>query len=67
MIDVELYRGRRLRLAQRMQRGVAVIATAPEQLRNGDAHYPYRFDSYFYYLTGFPEPEADCLRPVHVG
>ena len=61
MIDVELYRGRRLRLAQRMQRGVAVIATAPEQLRNGDAHYPYRFDSYFYYLTGFPEPEAVVL------
>ena len=58
MIDVELYRGRRLRLAQRMQHGVAVIATASEQLRNGDAHYPYRFDSYFYYLTGFPEPEA---------
>jgi len=44
-----------------MQRGVAVIATAPEQLRNGDAHYPYRFDSYFYYLTGFPEPEAVLL------
>src|SRR5215831_911113 len=41
-----------------MQRGVAVIATAPQQLRNGDEHYPYRFDSYFYYLTGFPEPEA---------
>jgi len=61
VIDVELYRGRRLRLAQRMQRGVAVIATAPEQLRNGDAHYPYRFDSYFYYLTGFPEPEAVLL------
>jgi len=58
VIDVELYRGRRLRLAQRMQRGVAVIATSPQQLRNGDAHYPYRFDSYFYYLTGFPEPEA---------
>jgi len=58
VIDVELYRGRRLRLAQRMQHGVAVIATASEQLRNGDAHYPYRFDSYFYYLTGFPEPEA---------
>ena len=41
-----------------MQRGVAVIATAPEHLRNRDAHYPYRFDSYFYYLTGFTEPEA---------
>ena len=61
MIDVELYRGRRLRLTQRMQRGVAVIATAREQLRNGDAHYPYRFDSSFYYLTGFPEPEAVLL------
>ena len=58
MINIELYRGRRLRLAQQMQRGVAVIATAPERLRNRDAHYPYRFDSYFYYLTGFPEPEA---------
>ena len=61
MIDVELYRARRLRLAQQMQRGVAVIATAPERVRNRDAHYPYRFDSYFYYLTGFPEPEAVLL------
>ncbi|HTT40330.1 MAG TPA: Xaa-Pro aminopeptidase [Burkholderiales bacterium] len=58
MLDVELYRQRRLRLAKQMQRGVAVIGTAPEQVRNRDAHYPYRFDSYFHYLTGFPEPEA---------
>ncbi len=56
--NLELYRGRRLRLARQMQRGVAAIATAPERLRNRDAHYPYRFDSYFYYLTGFPEPDA---------
>jgi Xaa-Pro aminopeptidase len=27
-------------------------------LRNGDAHYPYRFDSHFHYLSGFEEPEA---------
>jgi Xaa-Pro aminopeptidase len=59
--DFELYRERRLRLAQQMQRGVAVIPTAPERLRNRDAHYPYRFDSYFFYLTGFPEPEAVCV------
>src|SRR5512144_1053379 len=58
MENIELYRARRLRLAQQMQRGVAVIATAPERLRNRDSHYPYRFDSYFYYLTGFVEPEA---------
>ncbi len=38
--------------------GLAVIPTAPERLRNRDTHYPYRADSYFHYLTGFPEPEA---------
>jgi Xaa-Pro aminopeptidase len=53
-----IYAGRRTRLAQLMQRGVTVVSTAPEQTRNRDAHYPYRYDSYFYYLTGFPEPEA---------
>ena len=58
MENIELFRARRQRLAQQMQRGVAVIATAPERLRNRDAHFPYRFDSYFYYLTGFTEPEA---------
>ncbi|MBL0009854.1 MAG: Xaa-Pro aminopeptidase [Nitrosomonas sp.] len=49
---------RRQLLASRMPAGVAVIPTAPERLRNRDAHYPYRFDSYFYYLTGFREPES---------
>jgi Xaa-Pro aminopeptidase len=49
---------RRQRLAQAMGEGVAVIPTAPERLRNRDSHFPYRFDSHFYYLTGFSEPEA---------
>ncbi len=53
-----VYAERRARLAQLMQRGVTVIPTAPEQTRSRDSHYPYRYDSYFYYLTGFPEPEA---------
>ena len=53
-----VYAGRRARLDQLMQRGVAVVPTAPEQARNRDSQYPYRYDSYFYYLTGFPEPEA---------
>jgi Xaa-Pro aminopeptidase len=53
-----VYRKRRERLAHAMQAGIAVIPTAPERLRNRDSHYPYRFDSYFYYLTGFAEPEA---------
>ena len=41
-----------------MQRGIAVIPTAPEVARNADTHYDYRHDSHFYYLTGFTEPEA---------
>ncbi len=53
-----VYARRRARLTQLMQRGVAVVPTAPEQARNRDSQYPYRYDSYFYYLTGFPEPEA---------
>ncbi|SFD36214.1 aminopeptidase P Metallo peptidase. MEROPS family M24B [Massilia yuzhufengensis] len=54
-----MYAERRARLAAQMQPGaVAVLATAPEVLRNGDSDYPYRHDSYFYYLTGFTEPES---------
>jgi Xaa-Pro aminopeptidase len=58
MIPIQAFRERRRRLASQMQKGVAIIPTAPERVRNRDAHYPYRFDSYFYYLTGFGEPEA---------
>jgi Xaa-Pro aminopeptidase len=43
---------------QTMGAGIAIIPTAPESIRNRDSHYPYRFDSYFYYLTGFKEPES---------
>ncbi|HEY6967285.1 MAG TPA: Xaa-Pro aminopeptidase [Burkholderiales bacterium] len=57
-LDPVLYGTRRTRLAQAMQGGIAVIPTAPERIRNRDTHYPYRFDSHFYYLTGFQEPEA---------
>ncbi|MBO9537183.1 Xaa-Pro aminopeptidase [Herbaspirillum sp.] len=52
---------RRARLLASMRKaggGVAIIPTAPEVMRNRDADYPYRHDSYFYYLTGFTEPEA---------
>ena len=49
---------RRRRLAQAVAQGVAVVPTAPERLRNRDTHFPYRFDSHFYYLTGFAEPDA---------
>lgn len=49
---------RRAQLSRGMQSGIAIIPTSPEVTRNRDSHYPYRFDSYFYYLTGFKEPES---------
>lgn len=49
---------RRKRLADSMGSGVAILRAAPERLRNRDANHPYRFDSYFHYLSGFPETDA---------
>ena len=54
-------RDRRARVLQHLRAGgggVAIVPTAPEAMRNRDSDYPYRHDSYFYYLTGFTEPEA---------
>jgi Xaa-Pro aminopeptidase len=52
------YIDRRNKLLPLLGDGVAVLPTASEKVRNRDAHHPYRFDSYFWYLTGFPEPES---------
>ncbi len=50
---------RRKRLMQIMDEdSIAILPAAPVRMRNRDAEYPYRPDSDFYYLTGFPEPEA---------
>ena len=58
MTDTEVYARRRAALLAQMQHGVAIVPTAPERVRNRDSEYLYRFDSYFYYLCGFQEPEA---------
>ena len=54
----DIHAKRRTRLLKQMGGGIAIIPNAPEQRRNGDSDYPYRFDSSFYYLTGFTEPES---------
>jgi Xaa-Pro aminopeptidase len=58
---------RRQRLMERLGNGaIALLPAAPEAARNRDVQYPYRQDSDFYYLTGFPEPEAVAvLAPGH--
>jgi len=37
---------------------ILLLAAAPTCYRNGDAEYPYRQESTFYYLTGFEESDA---------
>jgi Xaa-Pro aminopeptidase len=62
----QVYGKRRLQLAKQLKKqggGVALVQSGGEVMRNRDADYPFRSDSYFYYLTGFPEPEA-CLALV---
>ena len=54
-----IYAQRRALLAQKIgPGGIAIIPTAPEQQRNRDSDFLFRADSYFYYLTGFTEPNA---------
>jgi len=58
-MNTSIYQERRARVvAQIGARGIALLPTAPEQRRNRDADFPYRYDSYFHYLCGFAEPGA---------
>lgn len=60
--DSTLYAQRRAQLAAHMAaqapNSIAIIPTAPERQRNRDSDFLFRHDSYFYYLTGFTEPNA---------
>ncbi|MBB5019236.1 Xaa-Pro aminopeptidase [Chitinivorax tropicus] len=58
MTQLALTIARRARLAGQMKQGVAIIPTATELARNADSNFPFRFDSSFFYLTAFPEPDA---------
>jgi len=55
------FHNRRQRVLAHMREaggGVAIIPTAREYPRNRDSHFPFRADSYFYYLSAFTEPES---------
>lgn len=59
LINKVEFQQRRQRLMTKMEPGsMAIIPTAPAYLRNCNVYHPYRPDSHFYYLTGFPEPNA---------
>jgi Xaa-Pro aminopeptidase len=59
MIAVAEYARRRRQLMRLAgPQAIVIVPAAPERIRNNDAPYPYRQDSDFHYLCGFPEPEA---------
>jgi len=63
---VQIHAARRAAFIKQMNEGVAIFPAAPLSVRSNDTEYRYRQDSDFYYLTGFPEPEALCLlSPQH--
>jgi Xaa-Pro aminopeptidase len=71
LIAVKPFVQRRARLAGALGEGVLVMPTAPERTRNADSQYDYRWDSGFYYLTGFREPESVLVialgkKPRHI-
>jgi Xaa-Pro aminopeptidase len=49
---------RRARIMAAMEGGVLLLAAASEQMRTADIAWPFRQDSDFDYVTGFPEPDA---------
>lgn len=58
MKPTEFARRRRQLMQMMGPESIAIVPAAQERVRNNDTHYPYRQDSDFRYLTGFPEPEA---------
>ena len=58
-MNIDNFKQRRAALAKLLgPNGIAILPTAPERPRNRDSDFLYRHDSYFYYLTGFTEPNA---------
>lgn len=54
----EFARRRRELMEHMEENSIAIISAAPERTRNRDVEHAYRQDSDFWYLSGFPEPDA---------
>ncbi len=58
-MDIKEFKRRRKRLMDMIgDESIAILPTASVHIRNNDVEFPFRPDSDFYYLTGYPEPEA---------
>ncbi|MBE2894826.1 Xaa-Pro aminopeptidase [Spirabiliibacterium falconis] len=61
-ISVDEFQHRRQILGKKLQENSALLVFSnQEQRRNSTNMYPFRQDSYFWYLTGFNEPDSALL------
>ena len=51
-------------LAKKIGDGVVVVHGSTVQYRNADTWHPFRQDSNFHYLTGWPEPDAHAIIKI---
>jgi Xaa-Pro aminopeptidase len=65
MLEPSVFAARRAAYMEALGPGaVAIVASLPERLRNGNNHYRFRQHSDLHYLTGFVEPDTVLvLRP----
>ena len=56
--DMNVFRERRQKLAEKYKGAAFILPAHPEQIRNGSVDQPYRQDSNLFYLTGFEEPQS---------
>lgn len=66
MISMTEYaRRRQILMNQVGPQGIVIIPAAKHFIRNGDAHFYFRQNSDFYYLTGLNEPESVLVLVPH--
>ncbi len=62
MISKKEYQNRRSHVSRQLAPdSIALVLSAHELIRNGDTHFRFRQDSYFYYLTGCNEDNAGLI------
>ena len=66
MSEPSIFKQRRQRFFEKISSGLVILPAAHELRRSNDTEFPFRQDSDFQYLTGFPEPDAIAVfRPGH--
>lgn len=58
---MERFAERRNEFLKRIGDGLAIVPGAAETVRNNDVHHPFHQATNFFFLTGFPEPDAVAL------